>query len=341
MLILTVVGARPNFIKLAALHTAFSKHVGIKHCVVHTGQHYDCEMDEQFFRELELSEPDYHLGVGSGTQAEQVGRTMMALEPILEAERPDWVIVVGDVNATAAAAIVTKKAGLRLAHVEAGLRSFDWTMPEEINRVITDRLSDLLFVSEPSGIENLKAEGVEESRCCFVGNVMIDTLLRCLPLIENRDVLNRFDVRHGRYAVITIHRPSNTDSLGRLRSWMLTLEKLADQIPIIFPVHPRTRKRLSELGYAPRHSQLMLIEPLGYLDMIALMKNARVVLTDSGGMQEETTALGVQCLTLRDNTERPVTIHSGTNQLVGSDPTRLLEVWEDVLRQRPDPRMPE
>jgi UDP-N-acetylglucosamine 2-epimerase (non-hydrolysing) len=341
MHILTVIGARPNFIKLSALHTAFSNHIDIEHTIVHTEQHYDYELNDLFFQELHLPDPDYHLGIGSGTHAEQVAHTMLAIEPVLDTQRPDWVIVVGDVNATIAVAITAKKMGLRLAHVEAGLRSFDWSMPEEINRVVTDRLSDLLFVSEPSGVENLLAEGTEKDRVYFVGNVMIDTLLQSLPLAEKRNILDRFGVRPGEYAVITIHRPSNTDSDERLQAWMETLDGLADQMPVIFPVHLRTQKRLDEMTYKPSNAQFLLIRPLGYLDMIALMRYARVVMTDSGGIQEETTALGVPCLTLRDNTERPITIHSGTNRLVGSNPIQLLDVWESTLRQALDPRIPE
>lgn len=341
MHLLTVVGARPNFIKLCALHSAFRERSDIEHCIIHTGQHYDYEMNEFFFQELKLPDPDHHLGVGSGTVPEQLGQTMMALEPILEAERPDWVIVVGDVNATAATAIVAKQTGLPLAHVEAGLRSFDWSMPEEINRMVTDRLADLLFVSEPSGVKNLREEGVEDQRIHWVGNVMIDTLLQCLPMVENRDTGKRFGVRPKAYAVVTIHRPSNTEPPERLRDWMRALEQVAEQMPIIFPIHPRTQKVLDALGYVPKQNRLQLTKPVGYLDMLALMKDARIVLTDSGGIQEETTALAVPCLTLRDNTERPATLQAGTNTLVGSDPSRLPAAWEKALRKPLKPQRPE
>ncbi len=341
MHLLTVVGARPNFIKLCALQSAFRERLDIQHCIVHTGQHYDYEMNEFFFQELKLPAPDHHLGVGSGTVCEQLGQTMMALEPILAAERPEWVIVVGDVNATAATAIVAKQTGLPLAHVEAGLRSFDWSMPEEINRMVTDRLADLLFVSEPSGVKNLREEGVEDERIHWVGNVMIDTLLQCLPMVENRDTGKRFAVLPKAYAVVTIHRPSNTHPPERLRDWMRALEQVAEQMPIIFPIHPRTQKVLETLGYVPNQNRLQLAKPVGYLDMLALMKDARIVLTDSGGIQEETTALGVPCLTLRDNTERPVTLHAGTNTLVGSDPSRLAAAWEEALRKPLKPQRPE
>jgi len=341
MKVSSIVGARPNFTKLAALEFAFRKRPEIQHVIIHTGQHYDELMSSRFFEDLEIREPDYQLNVGSGSQAEQVGRTMMALEPVLAEERPDWVVVMGDVNATIATAVVAKKMSLRLAHVEAGLRSFNWAMPEEINRVVTDRLADLLFVSEPSGLDNLRAEAVEEERLRFVGNVMIDTLMRCLPIVERRDVAGHIGVSSGEYVTATIHRPSNTDSPERLRAWMLALEDVAARLPVVFPVHPRTREKLGELRYEPRSAELRLIEPLGYLDMLALMKNARVVLTDSGGMQEEATALGVACLTLRDETERPVTIQCGTNRLVGSNPDRLPEFLDEALRAPLKHRMPE
>ncbi len=341
MKLLTIVGARPNFIKLAALHEAFAAAPAVRHVIVHTGQHYDFSMSEQFFQELSLPKPDHHLGIGSGTHAEQVGKTMMALEPVIVEERPDWVVVVGDVNATVAAAMVAKKLCLRLAHVEAGLRSFDWSMPEEINRVVTDRLADLLLVSDPAGMDNLRAEGQEAFRIHFVGNVMIDTLLRARPLAEVRGVLEEYGVRKGEYAVLTMHRPGNVDDREKLAGWMNALEKIAAQMPIVFPVHPRTKKHLVEIHYLPKSENMKLGKQAGYLDMVALLKDAKVVMTDSGGIQEETTALGVPCLTLRDNTERPITVSEGTNTLVGSDPARLPALLGQALARTASGSRPE
>ncbi|MBI1976479.1 MAG: UDP-N-acetylglucosamine 2-epimerase (non-hydrolyzing) [Candidatus Omnitrophica bacterium] len=339
--LLSIVGARPNFVKLAALQTAFEGKGGFEHRIVHAGQHYDYQMSQVFFRELGLSEPNYHLDLQQTPDSERMGRMVALIEPILHKEMPDWVIVVGDVDATMAAAIAAKRIGLRLAHVEAGLRSFDWSMPEEINRIITDRLSDLLFVSEAAGVVNLLREGVEAKRICFVGNVMIDTLFRFLPLTDKADVLNRLRLSAGDYGVVTLHRPSNTDTPERLCEWMRAFETIAEKMPLIFPAHPRTIKRLQECGYKVNHPALRLIEPMGYLDMIALLRNARVVFTDSGGIQEETTALGVRCFTLRDTTERPSTVEKGTNRLIGNVPQKLLEVivgadWSTEQRQLPE-----
>jgi len=323
MKVLSVVGARPNFPKLAALHESFRQYPQISHVIVHTGQHYDFTMSEQFFQDLRIPTPNHHLGIGSGSHAEQVGKTMMALEPVFQQERPDWVIVVGDVNATASSAMVAKKIGLRLAHVEAGLRSFDWNMPEEVNRVVTDRLSDLLLVSDPSGLDNLRAEGQDESRIHYVGNVMIDTLLRSAKLTEGRTTLAEYGVEPGNYVIVTMHRPSNVDDPQKLLGWMNILDNLAEKIPVVLPLHPRTKAKLDDAGFSPKNNGLKLAAQARYLDMVGLLKDAKLVLTDSGGIQEETTALGIPCLTLRDNTERPVTITEGTNTLVGSDPAKL------------------
>lgn len=339
--VLTIVGARPNFIKLAALHRAFTQHPDIEHIIVHTGQHYDQVMNEQFFQELKIPEPNYHLGIGSGTHAEQIGRTMISLEPILQKISPHWLVLVGDVNATLAGAVVGKKLGLRIAHVEAGLRSGDWNMPEEINRVVTDRLCDLLLTTEVSAVDNLKKEGVEENRIHFVGNVMIDTLLSSLPLTEGREVLTKSGLKAEEYALVTMHRPSNTDPQGLLLGWMKAFEDLAGHIPVVFPVHPRTRKRLEEELYQKRAKNLILLPPQGYLDMLTLIRYARVVMTDSGGIQEESTVLGVPCLTLRDNTERPITIHSGTNRLIGARPDRLKAEAMKVLSSKIEKKIPE
>lgn len=331
MRVLTVVGARPNFIKLSALHRGLATLPDTNHCVVHTGQHYDFEMNEQFFQELRMPEPRHHLGIGSGSHAEQVGRTMMAIEPILSAERPDWTCVVGDVNAAAATAITAKKLHLRVCHVEAGLRSNDWRMPEEINRVLTDRISDLLLVTEPSGLENLRAEAVSEDRVVYVGNPMIDTLFHGLELSAGRSTLADLGLEQGGYGLVTMHRPSNTDDPELLRGWMRALVAVAAKLPLIFPVHPRTQARLEALGDAPASDNLRLLQPAGYLDMVALLAGAKMVLTDSGGIQEETTALGVPCLTLRENTERPVTVTLGTNTLLGADPSALVPAVDRIL----------
>jgi UDP-N-acetylglucosamine 2-epimerase (non-hydrolysing) len=340
MKILSIVGARPNFVKLAAIHTALQKKSSASHLIVHTGQHYDFSMNEQFFQDFQLPQPDFHLGIGSGSPAQQIGNTMIALEPVLSQIFPDWVIVVGDVNATIAGAIVAKKLNIRLAHVEAGLRSKDWTMPEETNRIITDRLSDVMYVSEESGIENLRSEGVEESRIVFVGNVMIDTLLQCLPIVESRDTLIQLGVQVGHYVVVTLHRPSNTDEPKHLLAWMKLFEQIADDLPVVFPVHPRTQNRLTEFGYLARHPKLILTKPQSYLDMLALLRSAKAVLTDSGGVQEETTALGVPCFTLRDNTERPVTITQGTNHLVGSIPEKIYPIFKSANDYPVQPHRP-
>lgn len=339
--VVTVVGARPNFVKLAALHGALSKRPECQHTIIHTGQHYDFKMNETFFQELRLPNPHYHLAIGSGSHAKQVGNTMIELEKTLNELRPDWTLVVGDVNATMATSICAKKLGLKLGHVEAGLRSCDWNMPEEINRIVTDRLSDALFVSEISGQKNLLNEGIEKNRIIFTGNVMIDTLYQCLPMIEKREVIRRLRLTMRNYSVVTMHRPSNIDDPNRFKAWMSSFEKLSQEMPIVFPVHPRTRQQMKELDYHAKTGDLRIIEPLGYLDMLALMKNARIVLTDSGGIQEETTALGVPCLTLRDNTERPITIEEGTNCLVGSNPDRLKDFWEAALKQKPGAKQPQ
>ncbi len=323
MKVLSVVGARPNFPKLAALNESFKPYPEIKHVIVHTGQHYDFTMSEQFFQDLKIPSPTHHLGIGSGSHAEQVGKTMMALEPVFLQERPDWIVVVGDVNATASSAMVAKKIGMRLAHVEAGLRSFDWGMPEEVNRVVTDRLSDLLLVSDPSGLDNLRAEGQEESRVHYVGNVMIDTLLRSVELAKGRPTLDEYGIEPGNYVIVTMHRPSNVDDPKKLVGWMNVLDNLAQTIPVVLPLHPRTKAKLDAAGFSPKSKNMKLGAQAGYLDMVGLLKNAKLVLTDSGGIQEETTALGIPCLTLRDNTERPITISEGTNTLVGSDPSKL------------------
>jgi UDP-N-acetylglucosamine 2-epimerase (non-hydrolysing) len=339
MKILNVAGARPNFMKLAPLIRRMQRHPDISSLLVHTGQHYDANMSGQFFRDLELPAPYASLDVGAGSHANQTAEVMKRLEPVLEETRPDLVLVVGDVNSTLAAALTAAKLHIPVAHVEAGLRSRDRTMPEEINRLLTDAIATYLFVTEESGRENLLREGMDARRIHLVGNVMIDTLEDFRPLWEGSGIHRQLGLRRGQYGVVTLHRPSNVDDTRRLRDLVDALRRVACEVPIMFPVHPRTRKRLTELnGSAPAlgleaESGLVCVEPLGYPDFMALVAGARLVLTDSGGLQEETTALGVPCLTLRENTERPVTVTHGTNRVIGTCPARIVEEAFDVLRK--------
>jgi UDP-N-acetylglucosamine 2-epimerase (non-hydrolysing) len=329
MWIANVVGARPNFMKMAPVIEEMLRR-GIRQELIHTGQHYDANVSAVFFQELGLPEPDVYLGIGSDSQARQTARIMMALEEVWLERRPDLVVVAGDVNSTMAAALVASKLGIPVAHVEAGLRSFDRSMPEEINRVVTDRLSDLLFTTEASANENLRAEGAALETVHFVGNCMIDTLDQHLEAALARRPWSEFDLEPGGYALVTLHRPSNVDDPGTLESLAAVLNDLSARLPMLFPVHPRTRKRLAE-GRVTAAPALRLCEPLPYLTFLGLMAKARCVLTDSGGIQEETTALGVSCLTLRWNTERPVTMSHGTNRLVGSDPATIREGFEAMM----------
>ena len=335
MRILSVVGARPNFMKLAPVDRALAERAGVEHEIVHTGQHYDPEMSVSFFEDLWLPVPDYHLGVGSGSHAAQTAAVLERLEPVLIASRPDIVLVYGDVNSTLAAALVAAKLGIRVGHVEAGLRSRDWTMPEEINRVVVDRLSALLFVPSRDAIDNLRAEGVAEDRIHFVGNVMIDSLCWALGRARERDPVGRHGLGGAPYVVATLHRPANVDDPGTLRELVETLGCLSETGPVLFPVHPRTRKHLSALGLGTQHhADLRLIEPLGYLEMLGLVAGAALVITDSGGLQEETTYLGVPCLTVRPNTERPVTCLHGTNRLVPARRDVILAAARRALERR-------
>ena len=337
--ILHVVGARPNFMKVAPVLARLRKHGQVRQVLVHTGQHYDVKMSDVFFQDLGMPQPDVHLGVGSGSHAQQTARVMMEVEPVLARERPDLVVVAGDVNSTVAVALVAAKMGIPIAHIEAGLRSRDWTMPEEINRVLTDRLSDLLFTPSRDGDENLRKEGIDPARVHFVGNVMIDSLLAALPRARESRIQERLELSRKGYALATLHRPANVDDPAALSGLLWALAQVAASIPVVFPIHPRTRARLPA-GFEPRG--LKLVEPLGYVDFLALIAEARLVLTDSGGIQEETTALGVPCLTLRENTERPVTVEMGTNQLVGTDPARAVSAAREVLAGRGRPgRIPE
>jgi UDP-N-acetylglucosamine 2-epimerase (non-hydrolysing) len=326
MKILNVVGARPNLMKVAPLVTEMRQYPEIVPLIVHTGQHYDDNMSKVFFDELGIPSPDYNLGVGSGSHTTQTAQVMLALEPLFNELAPDLVLVVGDVNSTLAGAVTAVKMGIPLAHVEAGLRSFDLTMPEEINRRLTDCIADFLFTTEESANENLRREGVADDKVFFVGNVMIDTLLKQADRAKSLEVPARLGLEAGEYALLTLHRPSNVDNVEVLRGIVDALETIQTMLPLVFPAHPRTRRRLEEAGLLDRlrsFPDLMLVEPLGYLDFLGLVAAAGLVLTDSGGIQEETTILDVPCLTLRDNTERPVTIRQGTNQLVGSTPERI------------------
>lgn len=329
MRICHVVGARPNFMKAAPVVRALSAYPA-EQTIVHTGQHYDFNMSEVFFQQLGMPEPDINLQVGSGTHAQQTAHIMSRFEPVLIETKPDLVVVYGDVNSTVAAALVCSKLMIRTAHVEAGLRSFDRSMPEEINRLLTDQLCDFLFTPSEDGNRNLSREGVCSEKVFFVGNVMIDTLIRMLP--ETGGCLP-FDLPK-RYALVTLHRPSNVDELDWLALLLSSLEEVSQDLAFIFPVHPRTRQKMLELGIRQNgRGHIRFIEPLPYLEFLALQKDAAIVITDSGGVQEETTFLGVPCLTVRDNTERPVTVTTGTNTLVGRDASRLISEIGRVLAQ--------
>jgi UDP-N-acetylglucosamine 2-epimerase (non-hydrolysing) len=314
--------------KVAPLHKAFQRYANsIRHLIVHTGQHYDEAMSKVFFDDLELPHPDVYLGVGSGTHAEQTAKVMMGLERVLSEQKPDLVIVVGDVNSTVAASLVSVKMGIRVAHVEAGLRSFDRTMPEEINRMLTDVISEYLFVSEPSGLDNLRREGVAADKMFHVGNVMIDSLVHYRQKAARLSTLEQFKVRPREYTLVTLHRPSNVDTEAGLVKIISIFEELSARTSIIFPVHPRTRKMLERHGLGERAGKipnLRITEPLGYLEFLCLMDRAQLLVTDSGGIQEETTFLGVPCLTLRENTERPITCEIGTNELCGLDVEKIV-----------------
>ncbi len=343
MRILTVVGARPNFVKVAPLLDQMGRYPEIEAILVHTGQHYDYEMSKAFFEDLEIPAPHLNLGVGSGTAVAQTAEIMLRLERMLEEMQPNMVVVVGDVNSTLAAALTAAKLGLPLAHVEAGLRSFDRTMPEEVNRVITDALADFLFVTEPSGVENLLREGRPEERIYLVGNVMIDALQRFLPRAKRHPIPHELQAPGkslvdltGPYGLVTLHRPSTVDNLARFGEVWAALEEIAKDIPLIFPVHPRTQSRMVEGGLCGAgqgsSSGIRVVPPMSYLEFLRLQSEAKLMITDSGGVQEETTALGIPCLTVRENTERPITLSEGTNLLVGLNGGRLVEEARKILR---------
>lgn len=337
--VLNVVGARPNFMKMAPIIEAMSAYPDrFDHLLVHTGQHYDERMSQAFFVDLGMPKPDVDLGVGSGSHAEQTARVMVEFEKVCLSEQPDLVIVVGDVNSTMACAITAKKLGIRVAHVEAGLRSRDMSMPEEINRLCTDAIADYLFTTDHFANANLRAEGVPEDRIFFVGNVMIDTLSKHLPQARRLTLAADWRLQPGRFATLTLHRPSNVDDADTLRGILEALSEVAREIPVIFPIHPRTRKMVEQFHL--RHlcsttelpAGLWLTEPLGYLEMLHLNMQAAIVITDSGGLQEETTALGIPCLTVRHNTERPITCEVGTNSIVGNDPDSIRRHALQALR---------
>ncbi len=323
--------------KIGPIVDALEQNGGVETLLVHTGQHYDEKMSRLFFAELGIRKPDLNLEVGSGTHAAQTADVMKRFEPVCFEYRPTWVVVVGDVNSTVAAALVATKLGIKVAHVEAGLRSFDRTMPEEINRVVTDAISDMLFVTEPSGMENLKREGISDGKAYLVGNVMIDTLLRNRPRADRSDILSVLGLEEKGYAVLTLHRPNNVDQVDVFSGILRALEEISVDVPVIFPAHPRTMNSLDATGLSSRiktSAGLRVIEPLGYLDFIKLMADSAFVLTDSGGIQEETTVLGIPCLTLRENTERPITITHGTNRLAGTSPDSILTAYRQI---RDDP----
>ncbi|RIK74699.1 UDP-N-acetylglucosamine 2-epimerase (non-hydrolyzing) [candidate division KSB1 bacterium] len=332
--ICNVVGARPNFMKIAPIIDEMRKHTEIAASLVHTGQHYDEKMSKLFFQDLGLPKPDVYLGVGSGGHGEQTGKIMIEFEKIIAANKPDLVVVVGDVNSTIACGLVAVKMGVKLVHVEAGLRSFDRTMPEEINRILTDQISDYLFLTERDAKENLLREGVAEEKIHFVGNVMIDSLMKHREHAERSPILGDLKLEAGRYGLITLHRPSNVDVKENLDNILQALFQIQRDLPLVFPVHPRTRKQMKLYGFDEKLAlapNLMLTDPLGYLDFLKLMAHARLVITDSGGIQEETTVLGVPCITVRENTERPITVTEGTNVLIGMSRQRILEESYKIL----------
>ena len=327
--IFLIAGARPNFMKIAPVHEAMKQDGAFDPVFVHTGQHYDDRMSRVFIDELGLPEPDLYLGVGSASHAVQTARIMIEFEKVVLENRPDMVMVVGDVNSTLACALVASKLHIPIAHVEAGLRSGDWTMPEEVNRVLTDRLSDYLLIHSPEATANLITEGIDEDRIHFVGNTMIESLIKAFPLLENRDIFKTLGVSPHEYALVTLHRPSNVDDEKAFKGILDALETIGKGITVLFPAHPRSQKRIKEFGFSNRNIRIM--NPLGYTDFLALEARAKLVLTDSGGVQEETTFFGVPCITIRENTERPITILEGTNILVGTDPERIKEEGARIL----------
>jgi UDP-N-acetylglucosamine 2-epimerase (non-hydrolysing) len=345
--VIIVAGARPNFMKVAPIVAAMKRRRDeFQALLVHTGQHYDEAMSEAFFRDLEMPEADVYLGVGSASHAQQTASIMQAFEPVLIEEQPDWVVVVGDVNSTLACALVSVKLGIKVAHVEAGLRSRDRTMPEEINRLLTDQIAELLLTPSRDADTNLIVEGIPEERISMVGNVMIDSLLSQLDRAKQSTARADLGLADKEYAVLTLHRPANVDDTEAFRRIIEALEEIASRLPIVFPAHPRTRKMIAELGLGERVEKikgLLVIDPVGYLDFLQLLSGARLVLTDSGGIQEETTVLGIPCVTLRENTERPITVEMGTNTVAGTDPADIIKAALGALDNPPNrsaPRVP-
>ncbi len=342
--VVNVVGARPNFMKIAPLMDEMRRRACLDPLLVHTGQHYDESMNDAFFRELDIPIPDVNLGVGSGSHGEQTGRIMIALEAVLEKRKPDWVVVAGDVNSTMAAALVASKMRVKIAHVEAGLRSNDRTMPEEINRLVTDAVSDLLLTPSRDADENLLREGIPAHKIRLVGNIMIDSLYRNLDRARSSPILERLGLESDPFCLVTLHRPSNVDCKETLSGIIGALTTIRRELPVVFPVHPRTRAKLEEFSLAGPDEPhgLVLLEPVTYLDFLRLYSNSRLVLTDSGGVQEETTALGIPCLTLRENTERPITVTQGTNKVIGSNPASIeREALSALNGEQVVPRIPE
>ena len=335
MKIMSVVGARPNFMKIAPIIRAMKKEKSITSFLVHTGQHYDQRMSQSFFKALGIPQPDVNLGVGSGSHSEQTAKIMLSFEKVVLKERPDLILVVGDVNSTLACSLVGAKLRVAVGHVEAGLRSFDRDMPEEINRLVTDSLSDILFITSPEAEVNLLKEGIPKARIFFVGNVMIDTLMENIKKAKDSKILTQLSLKSTPFVLVTLHRPSNVDTEKSLRKIVTIFKNIQDKVKVVFPVHPRTRKNLFKfIGEARLKTMknLVLLDPLGYLDFLNLMIHARFVMTDSGGIQEETTVLGVPCLTMRENTERPITITEGTNTLVGLDQAKILGETAKILK---------
>ncbi len=344
MKILSVVGARPNFMKVAPIHGELTKHDRFTSKIVHTGQHYDEEMSDIFFEQLGLPRPDEYLGVGSGDHADQTAEIMKAFKTVVETEAPDLVVVVGDVNSTVACSLVATKRQIPVAHVEAGLRSGDRSMPEEVNRIVTDRIADLLFVTEQSGVDNLRSEGVLDDKIAFVGNVMIDALVRFREKAAQTPIVDDLGLEEGSYVVMTMHRPSNVDEEDQLEVVLQTIQQICEERSLVFPMHPRTEARIEEFGLAEelaRIDGLHVLPPQGYLEFLALMDQAGAVVTDSGGIQEETTFLGVPCITLRPNTERPVTIREGTNELMELNPDAVSRRVTERMGKRINGQTPE
>jgi UDP-N-acetylglucosamine 2-epimerase (non-hydrolysing) len=335
MKILNIVGTRPNYIKIAPLIEQMDQSTKINYSLIHTGQHYDENMNQIFFDQLGIPSPNLNLGVKGGSSVKQVSQILENIEPVLLQEKPHAILVVGDVNSTLACSMAAAYHNIKVIHVEAGLRSFDLSMPEEINRVLTDKISDLLFVTEESGMKNLAKEGIDPQKIHFVGNVMIDTLLKHKKFAEdNSRILDRLGLKSQKYSVVTLHRPSNVDQKAVLQDVLESLAVLAREIPVVFPIHPRTEKRIKEFKLGQFTKDLILIPPTSYLNMIQLISNSKMVLTDSGGVQEETTILNIPCLTLRKNTERPVTLEKGTNILVGTKPNDILKAAKNIKVNR-------